>query len=248
VSSIARSRGAAHRAVGRRVVRLPQAAGPDRGTTAGQGPVLRLCLLGESTAAGVGAASHDEGLAGSLARAVKDRTGRAVDWSVTARSGATAKAAVEHLAPQLPSVAAGERPDVVAVFLGVNDLIRFTPARIWRRDIAVLLQAIRQRTGPVPVLFAGVPPVHRFPAMPRGLAPLLARRVAVLDGSVSAVATELDAHHDRTLDLPDDKSLFAADGFHPAPGLYALWAQQLAPTVLRLASEAMQAHDRSSRV
>jgi lysophospholipase L1-like esterase len=235
VTLIARSRGAAHRALGQRVVRLPAAAGPEQGVSEGPGPVLRLCLLGESTAAGVGAASHDEGLAGSLARALSERTSRRVAWSVTARSGATTRAAVEQLAPQLPSAAAGDRADLVVVFLGVNDLVRLTPARAWQRDITDLLAAIRQRTALAPVLFAGVPPVHRFPAMPRPLAPLLARRVALLDSGLSTVAARSGAHHEATLELPNDKALFASDGFHPAPSLYQLWAQQLAPTASHLA-------------
>jgi lysophospholipase L1-like esterase len=238
MNTIAGLRAAAHRAGRHRVVRLPAAAGPERGVTEGDGPLLRLCLLGESTAAGVGATKHDEGLAGSLARAISARTHRGVDWSVAARSGVTAKTALEQLAPQLPPADTGGRADLIAVFLGVNDLIRLTPARTWQRDIAALIETIRHRCGPVPVLFAGVPPVHLFPAMPRALAPLLARRVATLDAGLSTVGAALGAHHAPTLDLPDDKALFAPDGFHPAPALYALWAQQLAPTASLLTSTA----------
>ncbi len=51
--------------------RLPEAGGADRGREgSGDGPPLRLLVVGESTAAGVGVAEHRQGLGAHLARAL----------------------------------------------------------------------------------------------------------------------------------------------------------------------------------
>ncbi len=56
-------------------------------------PVLRLLVVGESTAAGVGATDQARGLARWTAETVAALSGRAVAWRVLGRNGATALAA-----------------------------------------------------------------------------------------------------------------------------------------------------------
>jgi hypothetical protein len=74
----------------RRIPRLGEAAGP-AGIADGGAPSVRLAVLGDSTAAGVGTSSHQQALAGALGAAIAVRTGRAVSWRAVARSGATSQ-------------------------------------------------------------------------------------------------------------------------------------------------------------
>jgi hypothetical protein len=66
------------RGVRRRMPRLPPAAGQVSGTVGGAGPPARLVVLGESTVAGIGAATQAEGLTGHLAAALARSTGRTI--------------------------------------------------------------------------------------------------------------------------------------------------------------------------
>src|SRR3712207_2884569 len=66
--------------VRRRTPRLPDAAGPVEGTVPGAEPAVRLVVIGESTVAGIGAATHQTALTGCVAAALARRTGRAVRW------------------------------------------------------------------------------------------------------------------------------------------------------------------------
>src|SRR5829696_9767961 len=75
--------------------RLPEPPGPRTGCE-GAGPELRLLLLGDSAAAGVGAASQDEALSGRLVGALA-ATFR-VSWTLVARTGATTAGTARHLA------------------------------------------------------------------------------------------------------------------------------------------------------
>ena len=103
---------------GRRVrataLRLPEAAGP----RTAEGSALRLLIVGDSSAAGVGAAHQDEALAGRLAQALAARLGRPVGWQLVATSGHSSEQALAALAATELAPA-----DVLVTALGVNDVV-----------------------------------------------------------------------------------------------------------------------------
>ncbi|WP_436493218.1 SGNH/GDSL hydrolase family protein [Actinokineospora sp. HUAS TT18] len=206
----------------RTIPRLPGAEGPVSGTT-GSGAPFRLAVLGESTAAGVGARTHDVGLAGRLAEAVAGR-GFAVRWQVSARIGANAHVTRTELADAL------DPADVVVVVLGVNDVIEFHSAARWTRDLLRLVVDLRRRHGRI--VLAGVPPMDRFPALPRPMRTVLGLRSAELDAAAARIADRVPgvAHVPLPAELLDG-DLFCADRFHPSERGYALWADGLADTV-----------------
>jgi lysophospholipase L1-like esterase len=229
--------------VKRKTPRLPGAAGPTEGLVPGAGEPFRLVVLGESTVDGVGAATHEEALTGCLARELA-RDGRAVRWRAVGRTGANARTVRAELVPllHLPphhhprsgrSGAAG-RPaaDLVVIALGVNDTIELRTAAGYRRDLLALVVELRRRLGPADVLLAGVPPMSRFPALPRPLRDVLGARSAALDAAAATLARIPGVRH-----LPMDPGLldpaaFAPDNFHPGPAGYARWARTLALSVI----------------
>lgn len=221
--------------------RLPEAPGPRTGEVPGRGAPVRLLVLGESTAAGVGAADHREGLAGQTAASLASASGRAVHWRVIARNGATAATTQALFAPAADAVA-----DVVVIALGVNDTLRLhTPAR-WSRDLRRLIDAVRARCGPVPVVLAGVPPVGRFPGLPQPLRAVLGLRAAVLDRAAARLAATLEGVHHVRVPLPEAADdLFCGDRIHPSPRGYA----QIGAVLGRAAASAVarRAADRHPR-
>jgi hypothetical protein len=106
-------------------LKLPEAAGERRGV-AGTGRVaLRVLIVGDSSAAGVGVGTQDEAFAGQLAQALAERTGAAVGWQLVATSGHTAQDAARALAGATLATA-----DLLVTALGVNDVVGQTrPAR-----------------------------------------------------------------------------------------------------------------------
>ncbi|WP_290050631.1 SGNH/GDSL hydrolase family protein [Amycolatopsis solani] len=207
--------------VKRTTPRLPGAAGPTEGLVPGDGEPFRLAVLGESTVDGVGAADHEEALTGCLARELA-RDGRAVRWQAVGRTGANARTVRAELVPLI-------RPaDLVVVALGVNDTIELRTAPAYRRDLLALVVELRRRLGPVDVVLAGVPPMSRFPALPRPLRDVLSARSSALDAAAAELVRVPGVTH-----LPMDPALldpaaFASDRFHPGPAGYARWAQTLA--------------------
>jgi lysophospholipase L1-like esterase len=214
------------RGLRRRLPRLPEAAGP-AGIAAGRSPQVRLAVLGDSTAAGVGATRHQDALAGMLAAAVAAQTGREVSWRAVARSGATSRTA-RDLVPGL--VDSDWRPDVVVVAIGVNDLKNLRPLRDWDHDIAALLAAIDERTRGVPVIVSGMAPVSRFPALPQPMRAVMALRARAMDHALRRASG--DGHVPVNPQMISS-GFFAADGFHPSSQGYRAWARELAGPVAR---------------
>lgn len=206
--------------------RLPDAAGPLEGSVAGEGEPLRLIAFGESTVAGVGAATHATGLAGQLAVALSTQTKRSVTWRVVARSGINARQCLAELVPQL----SGGGAEVVLIALGVNDSIEFHTARRWGADVETLIDSVRAKVGNAVVLLAGVPPLDYFPALPRPLNVVLGARSASLEQASIKLASRMIrvVHVPFEIEKERCAEFFCADGFHPSELGYKLWAEQLA--------------------
>ncbi|ARQ69155.1 SGNH/GDSL hydrolase family protein [Streptomyces marincola] len=227
--------------VRKRTPRLPEAEGSDGRAEGGERtePGLRLLVVGDSMAAGVGVAHHRAGLAGQLAEGLATATGRPVVWRVVARSGATARSTVRRLAEG--PVGFAEPPDVVVVVVGINDLLRFRGLAAWRRDLAVLDATVRSRFGSdVRIGFSGMPPVRRFPALPQPLRAVLGLRARLMDRVLRESAGECGAF---CVALPveamaDQPHLFfARDRFHPSARGYAEVAAGFLPAVLTALSD-----------
>ncbi|HLT62705.1 MAG TPA: SGNH/GDSL hydrolase family protein [Microlunatus sp.] len=198
---------------------------------AGDGQPLRLAVLGDSSAAGVGAPDHEAALAGQLARALAALTGRCLSWRVVARSGATARTVRRDLVDRLGDPHTRWSPHVVLVVVGSTTSSGCGRPHRFRRDVGDLLAATRRRIGsPVPVFLAGLPPVHRFPALPAPARLVFGLHARRLDRQLGRVTRELnDVFHLPVGHLPIDlDGFFAVDRFHPGPVGYRVWGRALA--------------------
>jgi lysophospholipase L1-like esterase len=215
----------------KRTPRLPDAAGPLTGRVDGRGEPIRLLAFGESTVAGIGAASHETGITGQVASALSRYVNRSVNWSVVARSGINARQSLAELVPKL----VGQRADVVLIALGVNDAIEFHTARRWVSDVERLIDSIRAEVGEALVLLAGVPPIDRFPALPKPLNFALGARSASLDQASAGLTNRMKrvVHVPVRIEKTQCTELFCSDGFHLSELGYRLWAEQLAEAIAK---------------
>lgn len=201
-------------------------ARPTTGTVDATRP-LTLVVLGESTALGIGCDRPEEILAARLAQRLADREGRPVSWRTAAADGATADHCTTHLVDRL----AGDPVDVVAVALGVNDLIRGRRPAVFARDVEALVTRVRGLQPGAVVVLSGLPDPTTMPLLPAPVAALLARRAATLDERVAATAERHRMAYVPVRDVPLKAEHLAADGFHPGPAGCVLWAEQLAAAI-----------------
>jgi len=224
---------------------LPEPPGP-RAAREGKGrDDLRLLVVGDSSAVGVGAPHQDLALARPLARQLAQRIGRPVRWSLLAEAGLTSAAALAFLkARDVPEA------DLAVVVLGVNDITNQVPvaqALKHRGEIAIWLEA---HAGVAEVLFPALPEMELFPSLPQPLAwwaGQMSRRNNRAQARWAAawpVRTPRVRHVEMNgLVSPE---LMASDGFHPGPGLYARVAEHLAEVLGQIAG-AQQSNPKDRR-
>ncbi|WP_339975943.1 SGNH/GDSL hydrolase family protein [Gymnodinialimonas mytili] len=205
--------------VAARATRLPEAEGPRAGV-AGAGPDLRLLILGDSSAAGVGVARQEAALAGQVVADLA-RSHR-VSWRLVAKSGATARSAQALL----QSTPAGTFSHAL-VALGVNDTKNFVPLPRFEAAYAATLDQLSTRFGVRHVVLSGVPPMGLLPILPRPLRDVLGARAARFDTVIRALAAARGGQH-LPMDFTEDISQMAEDGLHPGPDIYAAWAARAA--------------------
>jgi lysophospholipase L1-like esterase len=107
-----------------------------------------------------------------------------------------------------------------------------------------LIVSLRRRAGRIPIVLAGVPPMSRFPALPRPLRDVLGARSAILDAAAARLTLLPSVVHVPMPAAMLDPATFAEDRFHPGPEGYRRWAEQLADVSLQLLSDTDQPQNR----
>jgi len=202
---------------------LPEASGAREGS-AGSGRVaLRLLIAGDSSAAGVGAPTQRQALAGHLARELARRVQGRVRWQLVAATGARSEDVLAMLIRGRL-----HRADVGIVVVGVNDITKEVPLQLALHKRGEIVALMRERAGVGHVLLPALPEMEKFPALPQPLAWYAGRHARRNNAAQNAWAAGQQYASHVVMDGVLDPALMAADGFHPAPALYARVAGRLA--------------------
>jgi lysophospholipase L1-like esterase len=210
-----------------RLPRLPEPAG-DRHGVAGQGTPLRLLVAGDSSAAGVGVQQQRDALAPRLAAKLAQAVGARVSWQLRARSGLTTAQTLALLREPRGDAALSLAADVAVVVTGVNDVVDQVSSGRAVAAREALTNWLRNGCGARHVVFAPLPPIHHFPGLPQPL-----RWVAGADAKRHNlalrgwIATRTDVSC-VDMEMPLNRGVMAADGFHPGEPVYRYCAGAIA--------------------
>ena len=209
--------------VRRTTIRLPEAAGARYGES-GHGDALKVLILGDSAAAGVGTASQQDALSGHMASrlSLKFR----LTWQLWAETGRTSRQCLALLEQQ-PS----EPFDAVLISLGVNDVTSILSKRQWLKLQTQLANQLMEKFKARQVIFTSLPPMHHFPALPQPLRWVLGLRAKQFNRGLKAMVEKRPGCHLLVFDLPMQADHIAIDGFHPSATTYGLWAKQAAELI-----------------
>ncbi|MGW8461530.1 SGNH/GDSL hydrolase family protein [Pseudomonas sp. CLCA07] len=203
--------------------RLPEAEGERQGMI-GSGVALRLLIVGDSAAAGVGVSTQDEALSGQLVSQLANDY--QVSWKLWARSGLDSQALLELLDGSAP-----ESFDVALVSIGVNDVTSTLAADEWVARQDQLMDLLRSKYAVRQIVVSPLPPMHLFPALPQPLRWYLGRRASGFNTRLAELVARIDHCTLLTTRLAPVTGSMARDGFHPGPAIYSQWADDAAAVI-----------------
>jgi lysophospholipase L1-like esterase len=221
----------ARRAIGTALGRTAPAA-PER-YGAGVGDDLRVLVLGDSSAAGLGAQTPEQTPAAIIATGLSAISGQAVRLANVARVGAVSADLDRQVGEALARL---PEPDLALVLVGANDVTRRVRPAVAVRELAAAVSRLRAAGAEVVVGtcpdFGAVRPIgrplrHLARRLSRDLA--AAQTVAVVEAGGRTVSLGDLLGHDF---VERHAEMFSADLFHPSPAGYARIAAVLLPTAV----------------
>ncbi len=220
--------------IARWIVGEPLEKAPDDDATYGAGPgqPFELVVLGDSSAAGLGADHSYETVGAIIANGVAALTGRRVRLTNAAVVGADSSDLERQLATALEEVL---RPDVIVIMIGANDVTH----RIDRStSVRHLEQTVRRiRALGCEVVVGTCPDLGTVEPVPQPLRLLIRRWSRDLAAAQTVAVVEAGG---RTVSLGDllgpefassPGEMFSRDRFHPSAAGYARAAAALLPSV-----------------
>lgn len=217
--------------VRKKVPDLPEASGVAGVSPEGIKGTFKVLLIGESTMAGVGVATNEEGFAGSLAGALHTKLAKTVHWEVYAKSGYAAQRILEEILPTITT----NKADLIVLGMGANDTLEINTPYTWGKYVRAILYTLQKQFPNTPIAFANMPPVNNFEALTPLLQVTLGNLSFLLKEELELIVSEFSNVHfdNRLLEIENwitesdankpIPNLFS-DGVHPSKYSYQLWA------------------------
>lgn len=212
------------------------------------GRPFRIAVLGDSTVAGVGAASEVDSLPVQLATRAAEALGRPVHVVGYGKTGARVAGVLSDQVPRLREAPPGI--DVVVVVAGGNDVTHFTAPRRFTSTYGELLDQVAVANPESRVVAVGAARFLDTFAVPRPLRDAWDGYSRLLEGRQEHEAAVrgipfTDIARESSLRYRGRRDSVADDGFHPSVVGYGMWADAMLPQVLGGASgtAARNGHD-----
>jgi len=196
--------------------KLPEAEGERKGKH-GAGTALKLLILGDSAAAGVGVKQQTEALSGQLVSRLSKNYH--IDWRLEAQTGVTTAEVIQKL-----ERISAFKTDVVLISLGVNDVTSSVSLKNWLVFQDKLRNLLVTKFRAKHILLSSIPPMSRFPSLPQPLRWYLGRRSSAFNEALFKQSQPHDELEFVDVSFPIEKAFFADDGFHPNHLAYQLWS------------------------
>ncbi|MEK7605558.1 MAG: SGNH/GDSL hydrolase family protein [Patescibacteria group bacterium] len=186
--------------------------------------------LGDSTAEGMGASSHDKAYTSIIHSSLKERY-RKAKYHNFAKSGAILNDVIHHQLPRALAI----NPSLITISVGANDIIRRTKPEEFEENLYELLKTLQQKTDAT-IVISTIPDLSLTPAVPKLLKTYSRYKAGKLNTIINRVGKDtntitVDMFEDSRAVLRAFPDAIASDGFHPSDFGYALWANTILVTL-----------------
>ena len=203
--------------------KLPEPEGERQGVT-GKGPAIKVLILGDSAAAGVGVEHQNQALLGQLVEQLSPYF--ELHWTLVAETGDSTKDTISKLIQHK-----NKSYDFVITSLGVNDVTSTTSPSKWQYLQQKLICELHRKFNPKQVIISQVPPMGDFPALPYPLRAFLGWKASQFNAILQHLVTE-EAKTTLLSFESEKEHTMASDGFHPGETIYQEWAKKLSELII----------------
>jgi len=187
-----------------------------------------ILIIGESTAAGVGASCQET----TFAYRIHQHLG-SIDFSVynLGKNGLRAeklKRLLVHGNQELSS-----KIQTAIILIDANDCFKFTPPAKFQKELREFLQLLAQTYTIEKLIIPTVPPVHQFPALPWVVRFFLGWHRKMIIKEIQHLEKGTSQLKYRDMETKFDPSFFAEDGIHPSDLGYEAMARQVLEDIKR---------------
>jgi lysophospholipase L1-like esterase len=195
---------------------------------------LRMAMIGDSSAAGVGVASDVHTPGALLAMGLSEHSGRPVELLSTAFTGARSSDLASQVGRAL-GAASPQQLDIAVIMIGANDVTHRVRPADSIRDLRAAVRTLRAAGAQVVV--GTCPDLGTIRPIAQPLRYLARRWSRALAAAQTIAVVEADG---RTVSLGDllgpsfakQRHWFSEDGFHPSEHGYAAAVEVMLPSVL----------------
>lgn len=207
----------------RKIGVLPDAAGEKTGRAGVGDPAVNFLAIGESTVAGLGAATHETALTGQFAKYLSQKIGQTVCWRAIGKNGVTAKRTLNELVPLIP---ADEKYDYILLGTCGNDVLKLSSPWKFRSSIRDLVAHMRAVYPDAYIFITNAPAIYLSPVLPQPIKFLLTRLTRLHDANLREFTAGMDKvfYFHQPNDVIEG---FFADGIHPSEEGYAVWSDAM---------------------
>lgn len=191
----------------------------------GNGKGLKLLLLGDSSAAGVGAEHPKQTLLAQLLNNLSPQF--QVHFQMMAETGRNTAEMIKVLEAEPPG-----QLDYVVTALGVNDVTSQVSKPRWLKQQKRLIQLVK-KSDPKLIIISGLPPVGDFPALPWPLNRVLGGCADDFDQELEQLCASENGVSFHSLRNYPAAADCASDGFHPGSKTYEIWGRKLSAEIIK---------------
>lgn len=200
-----------------------------KGNKSGSQTPIKILLIGDSSAAGVGVRKIEDSLGGQLPQVVADLKKQSVELRIAGNNSATSDQIRDYVLPHIEQ----EVFDFICLNIGTNDAKNFHRGNTFCKNFGTLIYALRTKFPAAKIIWSGIINMEEIPALPSPLNKILGIRSKILNKNGKILCAERGAY------APDPEwqvipENFAIDGFHASEKGYREWAENLGAYLVTL--------------
>jgi lysophospholipase L1-like esterase len=208
-----------------RIIKLPSHA--EFLVRKSKGSIQNLLIIGESTAAGVGASSPNA----TFSHYIYNQLKQEYDIYNLGKKGLKVenlKKLLVHGQPDIPM-----EIQTAVILIGANDCFKFTPPGKFKKHIKEFVLLLILMKGTEKIIISPIPFVHQFPSLPKSIRFFLGWHRTILTKELENLAKKLPEMKFENIKIKYPIEYFAEDGIHPSDMGYEKLAFEISKKVAK---------------